>query len=252
MNKRLALIGFLSLALHGAAQAGAVIGSTEPTQLLNNLQLAASYAEQAQQTATQINQYKAMLQNLQQIASSGSLDQAAQKLWNDQNMTAAFMNLQKVVIGGQQTAYTMQTVDSKFKQAYPGYNGTANGTSFSQAIQNWSANTLGAVQNSTSLLTAHSENFASEQGMLAELQRRSRSAQGQLEATQAGSDIGVAMIGQMQQLRQLQMAQTASQNAYIAGVQSKNDRTDQAYQQFFNRSATRVRTLQEIDAAGGK
>lgn len=235
MRKR-SLVAALSLLIglaSPAAFAGAVIGSTEPTQLLNNLQLAASYTEQAQQTATQINQYRAMLQNLQQIVSSGSLDQAAQKLWNDQNMTAAFMNLQKVVIGGQQTAYTMQTVDSKFRQAYPGYSGTANGTNFSQAIQNWSTNTLGAVQNSTSLLTAHSENFASEQGMMAELQRRSRSAQGQLEATQAGSDIGVAMVGQMQQLRQLQMAQMASQNAYIAGVQSKRDMGDKAVESVY-------------------
>jgi hypothetical protein len=39
-----------------AAHAGAVAGATEPTQILNNIQLVASYAQQPQQTVTQINQ----------------------------------------------------------------------------------------------------------------------------------------------------------------------------------------------------
>ena len=252
MFKQLAFIGLFSLAVHGVAQAGGVVaGATEITQILNYAQLAAQYAESAQQTVTQVKQYETMLKNLKQLAPSSTVDSQAQKLWNDQNMTQVFKNLQQVVIGGEQSAYTSQNLEQKFKQMNKGY-GNYAGQDFTQSYKNWSDNTLNSVKNSLAMLSSHSENFASEQGMVAELQQRSRTAQGQLEATQAGSEIGVAMVGQMQQLRQLQMAQMQTQNAFIAGQQSKSDMNEAAYRQFFNRGTTRVRTLQEINAAGGK
>lgn len=230
MQKRI-LAGMLSLAISVvsplAFAGGVVAGATEITQIMNNAQLSASYAEAAQQTATQMQQYQAMLKHLQQITPSSMLDQAAQKLFVDQNMLNAFKNLQKVIVAGEQTAYTMQNVEQKFKQLNKGYGGYANGIDIAQSLKGWSDNTLGAVKNSLALVTAHSENFASEQGMMSELQMRSQTAQGQLQATQAGSQISLAMIGQMQKLQQLQMAQMQAQNAHIMAQQGEKD-TDAA------------------------
>lgn len=222
----------LSLAFHGGANAGAVIGATEVTQILNNLQLAQAYVEQAQQTVTQIRQYEAMLQNLKQLTPSAQLDQAAQRLWSDQNMLQTFRNLQQVVSGGQQMAYSLATVDTRFKQTYPGYGATS--TNFSQSYRDWSGNTLNSVKNALSLVTAHAQNFDSEQGMMSELAVKSQTAAGQLQATQAGNQISVAMIGQMQQLRQLQMAQARVQGDYIAGQQSRQDGSDAKMQEYIN------------------
>lgn len=234
MNKRfVALAGLLSLAVHGVASAGAVVGATEPTQILNNLQLGAQYVEQAQQTITQFNQYQTMLQNLKQMTPSALLDQAAQKLWQDQNMSQAFRDLQKIVVGGQQMAYSLSTVDSRFKQVYPGY-GNFSGANYSQAYAGWSNNTLASVKNALSLVTAHANNFDSEQGMMSELAMKSQTASGQMQAMQAGNQIGVAMVGQMQQLRQLQMAQMRAQGDYIAGQQSRQDATDAKMQEYIN------------------
>ncbi|MFC3110928.1 P-type conjugative transfer protein TrbJ [Undibacterium arcticum] len=212
------------------AMAGAIIGATEITQILNNFQLAASYAEQAQQTATQIQQYQAMLQNLKQMTPSNLLDQSAQKLFTDQNMMQTFKNLQNVVIAGQQTSYSLANIDSRFKQAYPGYGG---GADFSKSYKDWSGNTLGSVKNALSLITAHSENFSSEEGMVNELKNKSQTAQGQLEVTQAGNQVSLAMVGQMQQLRQLQMAQARVQADYVAGQQSKTDHQQEGYDKIF-------------------
>lgn len=252
MFKHLASIGFFSLAVHGVAHAGAVVGATEITQIMNNVQLAAQYAEQAQQTVTQVKQYQAMLQNLKQLVPSESLDQQAKKLWKDQNMMQVMKNLQKVVIDGQQGAYTSANAESNFQKLNKGYGKYAFEKDYGTAYKDWSNNTLNSVQNSLVTVTSQSENFASEEGMVQELQQRSNTAQGQLQATQAASDIGVAMVGQMQKLRQLQMAQMQTQNAYLQGQQGKADMNDQAYRQFFNRGTTRVRTIQEINAAGGK
>lgn len=246
-----ALVAALATPLSANA-GGAVAGATEPTQIMNNTQLVLSYAEQAQQTVTQMNQYQAMLTNLMRLTPSELLGQASRQLWQDQNMTQTFSNLRNIVVNGQSMAYTMSNMESRFKSVNPGYGNFGNGTDFFRAYQTWSDNTLGQVKNSVAMVTAHSENFASEEGMVQELANASNSAQGQLQAVQAGNQIGVAMVGQMQKLRQLQMAQMQAQNAYIAGQQSKADASDGALRQFLNRKTTRVRTIEEITAAGRK
>lgn len=249
------LMGAVIVALNSPVPAmagGAVAGATEPTQILNQIQLVMSYVEQAQQTTTQLQQYQTMLTNLMRLNPSELLGQASRQLWQDQGMSQAFTNLRKIVVNGQNIAYTMANMDSQFKNMHPGYGNFGNGTDFFKSYQMWSDNTLGQVKNAVAMVTTHSENFATEEGMVQELANASNSAQGQLQAVQAGNQIGVAMVGQMQKLRQLQMAQMQAQNAYIAGQQSKADAEDDALQQFFTRKNTKVRTIEEIRAERNK
>lgn len=216
-------------ALSGPAHAGSIAGATEPTQILNMVQLIAAYSEQARQTVTQLNQYAAMLQNLRQMTPSNLLDTAAQQLFQDQNMAQVFRDLRTVYNNGQQAAYSLGQVNQQFANNHPGYGQTIN---FATAYRNWSDTTLGSAKNAIKLVTAHAEAFSTEEGMLSELASKSRTAVGQLQATQAGSEIGLQMIGQLQKLRQLQMAQVQSQNEFAAADQSRRDAGDSAMQEF--------------------
>lgn len=231
------------------ANAGAVIGATEPTQILNNVQLVASYAQQAQQTVTQMNQYEAMLKNLMSLTPSALVDSAAQTLWNNANMNQAFMNLQTVVVNGQTTAYTLQNQNQLFQQAHPNYFSTnSSAANLNSQYSTWSANTQNAIQNSLNLVGAHAANFASEQQLVQQLQTRSQTATGQLQALQAGNDVGVAMIGQMQQLRQLQMAQINAQGEYMSGQQSKDDLKESLMEQMVPNTTT-IRSAQSLSGS---
>lgn len=221
---------------------GAVAGATEPTQIMNNIQLVLSYVEQAQQTTTQLQQYQTMLTNLMRLTPSEMLGQASRQLWQDQGMSQAFSNLRKIVVNGQNISYTMANMDSQFKNMHPGYGNFGNGTDFFRSYQMWSDNTLGQVKNAVAMVTTHSENFATEEGMVNELANASNSAQGQLQAVQAGNQIGVAMVGQMQKLRQLQMAQMQAQNAYLAGQQSAADTKTQGTEKVYGGvSSTKIK-----------
>jgi P-type conjugative transfer protein TrbJ len=234
-------VGAMLASIAVNVNAGAVAGATEPTQILNNIQLTASYAQQAQQTVTQINQYETMLRNLMNSTPSELLGQAAGVLWNDNNMTQVFKNLSTIVMSGQKIAYTLQNSDQLFHNLHPGYGSAFD---FQNGYRNWSDNTLSSVQNALSLMNAHASNFASEQAMVKELQMRSQTAQGQLQVLQSGNDIGVAMIGQMQELRQLQAAQIQQQGAYIAGQQDRADVGDTAIKNEFGTLNTgRVKNL---------
>lgn len=232
--KRSLIAMMIAMAIGGNANAsGAIAGATEPTQIMNNIQLVMSYVEQAQQTVTQLNQYQTMLTNLMRLTPSELLGQASRQLWQDQGMTQAFNNLRSIVVNGQNMAYTMSNMESKFKMMNPGYSSKGSPMDFFKAYQNWSDNTLGQVKNAIGMVTTHSENFASEEGMVQELANASNSAQGQLQALQAGNAVGVQMIGQMQKLRQLQMAQMQAQNAYIAGQQSAADAKTQGTERVY-------------------
>lgn len=235
------IVGSLWLS-SSAFAGGAVAGATEPTQIMNNIQLVLSYVEQAQQTTTQLQQYQTMLTNLMRLTPSNMLGQASQQLWQDQGMAQAFSNLRKIVVNGQNIAYTMANMDSQFKNMHPGYGNFGNGTDFFRSYQGWSDNTLGQVKNAVAMVTTHSENFATEEGMVQELANASNSAQGQLQAVQAGNQIGVAMVGQMQKLRQLQMAQMQAQNAYLAGQQSAADTKTQGTEKVYGGvSSTKIK-----------
>jgi P-type conjugative transfer protein TrbJ len=238
MKKLILLALVLMIATVGQVFAGgaaAPVGATEITQILNNSQLVLSYAEQAQQTVAQLGQYQTMLTNLKSMTPSHLLDTAAGQLWQDRNMYQVFSNLRNIVVDGQRIAYTLSNIDSQFSRVHPGYSGYANENKldFFRSYQGWSDNTLDSVKNSLSLMTAHSENFSSEESMMRELMNKSSSAEGQLQALQAGNTVGVQMIGQMQKLRQLQMAQMQAQNSYIAGQQSNNDLKMQGAEKVF-------------------
>lgn len=236
MNKKKFITAvLLSLAFTSRASAsGAIAGATEPTQIMNHLELVASYVEQAEQTVTQMAQYQTMLKNLMQMKPSALLDAAAQKLFSDQKMYNSFKQLQSVVVNGQRIAYSLSNLESKFKQIHPGYGMAGQIRDFAKAYRDWSDNTLGSVENAMTLVAAHAEDFDSEQEMLGELQNRTSTAQGQMQVIQAGNQIGLAMMGQMQKLRQLQMAQMQAQNAYLAGQQSRNDVTDAQLQKYID------------------
>ena len=180
------LLYFVSalLAPSPALATGMIAGATESTQIMNNMQLVASYAEHAQQTTTQLQQYQSMLQNLVQMTPSQILNQSAQKLFTDQHMLKTFKDLRRVVVAGQATSYTLANIDQQFKGMHPGYKAKIN---FQNAYRDWSDNTLDSVKNALGLMTAHAADFDNEHSMVDELMIKSQTAQGQLQALQGTS-----------------------------------------------------------------
>ena len=248
---------FVFLAAPGAAWAGGggglSGGATELTQLANNTQLTLSYIEQANQTVTQINQYATMLRNLMKLNPAALVGMAAKKLWNDQGMNETFRNLYSVYQGGQKIAYSLRSLDANFKQLNPGYGNYGNGFDFQSAYRNWSDSTRGAALGSLRMAAVQADDLQTEGDLVQTLSDQSSTADGQLAALQAGNQIGVAMIGQMQKLRQLQMAQIQAQNTAALAAQGRQEAGDEMLRQVFQGTRTRVRTYEEIvKDRGGK
>lgn len=241
----------LLLLLPGGAAAGSVAGTggaTEITQLANNTQLLASYVEQAQQTVHQFNQYQAMLKNLQTLVPSNRVDDAAKKLWADNSMNDTFRNMYRISTGGQRVAYSLSNMDQQFRALHPGY-GNFDGFDFRSAYRDWSNTTREVNMGSLRMAAVQADDLQSERDLMVELSGASATAEGQLQAVQAGNQIGVATISQLQKLRQLQMAQLQAQNTAAVAAQGRQDASDDLMRRYMNQEYDRRSLADKIKDA---
>ncbi len=207
-------------------------GATEVTQLANNTQLVLSYVEQANQTVTQINQYNTMLQNLKKLNPGALAGPAMQKLWKDANMDGTFRDLYRLTVDGQRLAYSLQNMDQQFRQLHPGY-GSFNNFDFQKALRNWSDNSRNATMAALRVSSINAEDLQTEGDLVDELRSKSETSEGQLQALQAGNQIGLSTINQLQKLRQLQLAQIQAQNTAALSAQSKSDANDELFRRWY-------------------
>lgn len=110
-------------------------------------------------------------------------------------------------------AYSASNADSQFKQLYPGYQAPDDYGDQYKRITNTTLTTLNNVLRS---LGTNANDFQNENKRMAFLQQQEQSADNQLKAIQAASQIASEQVSQTQLLRQTIIAQTNAQNAYYA------------------------------------
>lgn len=198
-----------------ASASGVVAGATEPTQIMNNIELVASNVKEAKQVSNQLTQianqiqaYKNMVTNTLNIPN---------QIW--QNADGLLQQLVGVVNQGQALAFSAININSMFQQKYPGYTPPQD---FGAAYQNINETTLDSVRGALNAANIQSQDFTTEQGALNAIEAQSQSAQGRMQAIQAGNQIAMAQVQQMRKMRALQMAQMQAQSAYIAGQAQKD------------------------------
>lgn len=198
---------FISPVAHAS---GAVAGATEFTQLANNFELVTSVAQQAQQLATELQQYQTMVQNLVNIPN---------QVWSP--IQQDLVQLGQVANVGQALSFASSNIASQFANAYPGYQ--TQSVKFSTAYQGWSQKSLDSIKGALAAAGQQYNNFTSEETTLQSLRAMSQSSQGQLQALQTGTQIAVEQAAQLQKLRGLVMAQMQAQTNYQASQQAIKD-----------------------------
>ncbi|MGC0153558.1 P-type conjugative transfer protein TrbJ [Chromobacterium vaccinii] len=200
-------------------------GSTEVTQILNNMELINTNLQQAKQVEIALRQ-AATLGNIPWSQTSQSLIQLGQ-----------------VVNKGMALGYELGGLEDRFKSVYKDY-GAAD--KWKGAFGNWSRSTRDSIMGSLRASGLQAQDFQTEAGLMDNLRSMSGSAAGQMQAVQAGNAIAVEMVGQMQKLRQLSVAQNQAHNAYLLAQQAKDDLNNEAMGSFMG--TKRPVTLDEIRA----
>ncbi|OYV46352.1 MAG: hypothetical protein B7X12_05405 [Halothiobacillus sp. 20-53-49] len=187
-----------------ASASGVVAGATEPTQIMNNIELVASNVKEAEQISNQLTQIANQIQAYQNMVTN-TLN-IPNQIW--QNADGLLQQLVGVVNQGQALAFSATNINSLFLNA-------AN---------------------------LQSNEFTSEQGALNAIEAQSQSAQGRMQAIQAGNQIAMAQVQQMRKMRALQMAQMQAQAAYMDAQTQQKANDDMITQQTLNFTVTPMDT----------
>lgn len=196
-------------------------GSTEVTQILNNVELinqSAQMYQQVQNTLTAVQHSQQQLKNLltAPLQTWGQAQQELSALADLVNKTAAL-------------SYAGGNIDQLFKQKFPGYARSAGTTNFGGQFQSLVQTQLDGLNSALQAAGLQSSQFANERAALQQIQIMSAGSQGSLQALQAGNMVASATVDQLQKLRQLYMTQMQAQNSFMAGqAQVQADQVDAA------------------------
>lgn len=194
----------IGLSVPREAEASALIAATEPTQILNNIALLEQYATQGEQYARQFQQLEQQLKDgqLLKVQLFGPLAQD-------------IMGLQKIVQGGEAIAYNQANLDQNFTVKFGGF-GYAPSTNFPANYKSWSQTSLDSTQHSLDAANLQATQLSTESALMAQLNTSSQTADGQMQAIQAASNIASEQVDQLMKLRQLMMADMQSKAAFQA------------------------------------
>src|SRR5438094_1832733 len=215
----IAVIAVILIAASSAWGYAAIV--LDPTNLIQNtisaLKAIESVINEVQMIANQVKQIENLVQNTR--AYSG--------VW-DREAFPSLVRLGQIIEQEEAIAYAMAGMDRVFRDKYPGYRPI---TDWAAAYDQWTRTTLDTLRGTLGAVRFHADDFADEQRRVQTLTALSDSAEGRMQAIQAGNMLAAEQIQQLAKLRQLMMAQINAQNVYMANQT--------------NRDAQRVATQQE-------
>ena len=196
--------------------------STEPTQIMNNLELLGinnaewtQVAQQLEQLAHELAMIENQLKNLLTLV----------------DVPLAFINtleqLSQVVQQGQILSYTALNVDAQYANMYPGYavyrNQDVSSAVLRQKYVDWSQHNMDNIKAALKASGIQEQTILNEQKRLNTIVDLSKSAEGRLQAVQAGNLIAAEQVSSLQRLRQLVMTNNQLMANYQAKEQDKED-----------------------------
>ena len=233
-------LGAVSLATFGtpfrfAGATGLIAGATEPTQIMNNVELVTQVVQQAEQLSYDIKSYlEAVEQTKNMVTNTLNIPN---QIWS--SVQQDLMGVVNVVKQGQALAFSMSNIGDQFKLKFPGYKPT---TDFTGDYKKWSGTLMDTIKGTLEAANLQSQKFSSEEGVLEQLRSMSSSNQGRMQAIQTGNQIAVETTAQLQKLRVLAMAQLQSQNAYMAKTEQEKDTTRASVETMLKRGSVKTGT----------
>lgn len=225
--KTIVLLSLLLLMSKDAISGGGIgLGATEPTQLMNNIQLIDVAIKEGQTLAYNISQYQIMLQNLQALPTY-----YRQQALNDLNALAGIVSTTRGL------AYSSINIDAEYRDRFKNsvyYNGGANRDANNKIIhsdyqaryEDWSDANHDSIRSALNAAGLQAQQFSREDNSLQAIESQIQTGVGQKQLLQAGASISAMQVEQMQKLRALMMANMQMQGSYQGGLvdrQSEND-----------------------------
>ena len=202
-----------AIANAGGAATG---GATEWTQIMNNIQLADSYAQDVNRYQNEIMRYELMVRNIQNNPAGVALP----------NLNQLVQNQAKIMQYGSDIGTNMANVDKNFSKQFNNPQAQSFGVKFAVAA-NTSMDALKAAMLNVGL---QHETAKTDAENLQALVDRAKTANGDKGALDALNSINAAQLAEAQRYRQLFADQSMATNTALA-AQAAQGRDAQAQSQ---------------------
>lgn len=204
------------------AHATAVIAATEPTQIMNNIELSVSggaeldqLIQQVAMVKNQIEAYKLMLQNIKD---------APLLEWDA--ATELLSKLHDLTTDGRTFAYVGSNSAEVFEQTHPSYQQTVEGgmtaKQYQESYQKWDEEVRESADKSLKVIDADAKDIQTRQQLLLKLRSLNGKAEGQKAAIQIGNQYAAMLNEQLISLRYLMHTQIKQQQAALQAENSRD------------------------------
>ncbi|AOJ92614.1 TPA: P-type conjugative transfer protein TrbJ [Pseudomonas aeruginosa] len=207
--------------------------STVWNQMMEYAKAVETSVNTARQLQTQIQQYNDMIKQGLSLPSSMF-----------QSFTNDLRRLQSIYNDSRALAHSMSNLDSQFRDQFEGYDNYLK--SIGQGTNNmpdrykyWAQSSFDNARTAMESVGLNTSMFDSEDAVLASLVSRSQTAQGRMQAIQAGNEIAAQQVQQLQKLREMIATNVTLQSNYIAQQTERQAVSDAAAQQFYSRKSQR-------------
>lgn len=182
-------------------------GSTEITQIMNNIQLVNAYQQQVQQFVRQGLQFEAQLRNMEKNPSS--------VLSGDAN--AMINNIGRIMAAGQAMGGSLAQIDKTFANKF----GNQTAATYSENFSSWTNASKDTLQGAMRSAGMRRDQYASDAAALAALYNESQATGGTVSAVQTLSKINMKQVEQMQALGDLMATQNIASSTFMASQASQ-------------------------------
>lgn len=202
-----------------AAMAGTVAGtggSTEFTQIANNVQLVQQYEQQIAGYVRQGLQLQNELKHL--IANPASL------LGSD--IGGVINGVGKIMTGGLAIGGNLAQIDKNFATTFK----SPTAETLSRNFFKWHQTSTDTLEGALKAAGMHRDQYASETDALTALYNQSQATNGTLDSLQTLSQINIRQIQQLQSLGDLMATQNIASSTYMATQTAKAAESQKAYE----------------------
>ncbi len=232
---------FMSPKILTAGTVAGTGGSTEITQIANNIQLVQQGHEifrQTQQLAGQLQKQKDMLSDMT----------TQSKALSDQEWSHTSSELQQLAMlarQGEAIAYSSSNMDALYHQKYKGYAAYSeanrgSNSNFSDEYAEWSDTNRDSLVSAMKSANLQQSQFSDEAKAMQSIEKMGRTAKGRMQAIQVGNQIASQQVGQMQKLRGLVMAQMQMQSAHQTFEANQKDSANAKSKNFFKNDVSNI------------
>jgi P-type conjugative transfer protein TrbJ len=208
----LALILFLPSIQPALAGGGGFAGATEATQIMNNVQLADSYAQQVMQYQNDLLRYQTMIKNLAENPMGAIVPQ----------LKALASNHARVMAGSKDIGSSMARVDQDFAAQFQ----SETAASYADRFRGWTTHSNDSLKASMLNAGLQRENFANDEAALDALVTKNQASDGNLGALKTLGEINAQQLQESMKLRDLISQQQIAQGTYLASQNAKEQTKD--------------------------